>query len=281
MALIMHHDGGGAAARRAACAAFVFNVLCAAAACGGAGGGSDDGIGFESAFTRPIAFIGRDEESYIHALAWVLTRLQGMEDADSVSRALYTEARRQWIGTGYEAADGPDGKRRVVQAAWPRMGKAPPPTIGLASWILALNKKEFGVIGAKKLTWDLAERARQRKGIVFMETEAGYQWVTKMISDDKKTAAVLSTGEVIPCGTNRRADACSCDNLRQWILIFADMGRACLFYNESKPAARSAGIEVFWYPQYLEQYLVAASGGKNKNPLPHVARTVDCEMRKR
>ncbi len=231
----------------------------------------------ETGTPAPLAVMGRSEADYCSGLAFLFQRLRGETQDDGRCAALYSEGKALWLKARF-GGDSASEARSGPQSAWPRDAKAAPPTIGLASWVLALNEQGFGVLGARRLSWAMVQQAHQRRAIVFLETENGYRWVQTKQHKAKNLGLVLSDGAVISCGNEPRRDMCTAkDGRQQWLIIFPRNWQACAFLKNTREHAKATGSIVFWYPRFLEDYLVTVNGGATEDPLPSVPRKIPCD----
>ncbi|MBD3393089.1 MAG: hypothetical protein GF418_13285 [Chitinivibrionales bacterium] len=221
-----------------------------------------------------FAVAKRNEDGYLQILSFLGSRLRGDSGAAGrEERSRLDAARSRWLAARFPA----DSAREDVQTSWPRKLPAPVPGIGLASLVLALHEQGFGVVGANRLSSEMVKQARQRKAIVLLETDDGYLWVRGRTRRGAVPDLMLSDGSSVACGDDPLRDLCRPQSMRQWILVFPYEWQACAFFDNTRALAQSARAALFWYPQFLEKYLLAIAGDATDNPLPSVPRFAPCD----
>jgi hypothetical protein len=231
-------------------------------------------------FVWPVSIIKNEPGEYAYSLVLLFGLVRETRKTNSECSDYFEHARLQWMKALY-GEDSTGAFSRTMQTSWPRSIQAPAPSVNLASWVIALHQNDFGVLGMKRVTWELLLQAWQRKAKVFAETENGLQCISQLESGRRKYRVMLSGNTAIPCGKQPGMHFCNPQQARQWIFVFASRNQACLFYRENRRRAQTAHIEMFWYAKFLKHYLAMIGKQTDPDTLPGIETRDLCDLKKK
>ena len=153
-------------------------------------------------------------------------------------------ARSAWI----RALTTPDSQGQAsIQTVWPDNQIITTISITTASWILALHRQGYGVLGTNGLSYDLVLRIKNSRGIVFVEHDEAFIWADTIIQRGARAVLGFSNNSSLELSKHGQTYKIP----RQCVIVLPDTVDLCAFMAAFK---NDKQIELFWYPSFLYQY---------------------------